>query len=1029
MKRLKKILILLLIIAMLLPYSSTVIAFSNEISNDLLNKKEESDNTLTNSTEKVEIENNIINDVITNDTQNEILNELVENVTNNITNEKTENVVIDENTVNENEIDNSISNTVTNTLENNITNDITDENTDIDKELIDLESEPKELRIEYQTHIQNIGWQDKVYNGMMSGTSNRSLRVEAIKLKLRGENIEGSVQYSAHIQNIGWQEPVYDGMMSGTDGRSLRLEAIKINLNGKIAEEYDIYYRVHVQNFGWLDWAKNGEESGSAGYEFRLEAIEVKLVKKGDAAPGKTENKYKVKEPTVTYSTHVQNKGWLQYVQNGQTSGTNGQSLRLEGIKIKLSNQNEVGNIEYSAHVQNRGWQEFKKNDQIAGSLGESLRLEAIKIRLTDILAEKYDIYYRVHSQNIGWLDWAKNGEEAGTVGYGFRLEAIQIVLVKKDSPAPGPTKLPFRKLYKGVILVDTPLVMQEFTSPNKDETKKSMLNLKGWAISTDDTAYLEVQIDGRKILEKIARYQRPDVNNNTFKGWEEAMKMTSKSGFEENIDISSLDEGIHTITVIQKNRYNEITCKKDVTINVKKPRYKGHMLFDKPAVNQNIVIENNKDTQFEVNGWAISEDSKATVRLYINNQLWISDVTRYNRSHNVNNNTLPNCEAEIAATKDAGFVSILTFNKDMLPGKYTIKVEQVSRYGHIIASIEREINLINNNYMYTGRIHIDSPTNNRIVIKERNDSFKIRGWAISNDSKAKVEIYINDRLFDSNACREYRADVNMNTLPNNQKELEQTALSGFTTSDLPINVLGLPSDIYTIKVRMIDRNGRIIQEASTKIRVVDKNTKGIDVSTHNGDIDWNQVVNNGFTFAILRIGYGKNSNQKDKQFENNYKKAKELGLSVGVYLYSYAMDPDGAEAEANNCLNWLNGRPIDLPVYFDLENTTAGYPQHTLSRETQTNMVIRFCDKIQSHGYKAGVYASKSWMLDHLDMSRIEDRYAIWVAHYTEGTAKVMEPSYNPIQTNYQGKYNMWQYTDNGNIGGKKFDFNIFYY
>lgn len=67
--------------------------------------------------------------------------------------------------------------------------------------------------------------------------------------------------------------------------------------------------------------------------------------------------------------------------------------------------------------------------------------------------------------------------------------------------------------------------------------------------------------------------------------------------------------------------------------------------------------------------------------------------------------------------------------------------------------------------------------------------------------------------------------------------------------------------------------------------------------------------------------------------------------------------------------------------------------------------------------------------MLDHLDMSRIEDRYAIWVAHYTEGTAKVMEPSYNPIQTNYQGKYNMWQYTDNGNIGGKKFDFNIFYY
>ena len=68
--------------------------------------------------------------------------------------------------------------------------------------------------------------------------------------------------------------------MAGTEGKSLRLEAIRIKLTGEIANYYDIYYRVHSQEFGWLGWAKNGEASGTEGYAYRLEAIEIKLVKK-----------------------------------------------------------------------------------------------------------------------------------------------------------------------------------------------------------------------------------------------------------------------------------------------------------------------------------------------------------------------------------------------------------------------------------------------------------------------------------------------------------------------------------------------------------------------------------------------------------------------------------------------------------------------------------------------------------------------------------------------------------------------------
>ena len=83
--------------------------------------------------------------------------------------------------------------------------------------------------------------------------------------------------------------------MSGTSGKSLRLEAIKIRLTGEMAKKYDIYYRVHCQNIGWMGWAKNGESAGTAGYSYRLEGINIMLVEKGNAAPGSTANHFQQK--------------------------------------------------------------------------------------------------------------------------------------------------------------------------------------------------------------------------------------------------------------------------------------------------------------------------------------------------------------------------------------------------------------------------------------------------------------------------------------------------------------------------------------------------------------------------------------------------------------------------------------------------------------------------------------------------------------------------------------------------------------
>ena len=151
-----------------------------------------------------------------------------------------------------------------------------------------------------------------------------------------------------------------------------------------------------------------------------------------------------VKTPSVNYTTHVQNIGWQAYVKDGAMAGTSGKSLRLEGIKIKLTNTPVAGGIQYRTHVQNIGWQDWVSNDMMAGTSGRSLRLEAIQIKLTGEMVNKYDIYYRVHAQEFGWLGWAKNGASAGTQGHSYRLEAIEIKLVAKGKTGPTSTVAAF---------------------------------------------------------------------------------------------------------------------------------------------------------------------------------------------------------------------------------------------------------------------------------------------------------------------------------------------------------------------------------------------------------------------------------------------------------------------------------------------------------------------------------------------------------------------------------------------------------
>ena len=144
----------------------------------------------------------------------------------------------------------------------------------------------KPAGVSYSAHVQRIGWQAAVADGENAGTSGKSLRLEALRVKLSGDVSKGdSIIYQAHVQHIGWQNAVADGAYAGTLGKSLRIEALCVTLSG--LDGCSVRYRVHVQNFGWQDWAvtKNGTDiaaadySGTQGKSLRVEAVEIEIVK------------------------------------------------------------------------------------------------------------------------------------------------------------------------------------------------------------------------------------------------------------------------------------------------------------------------------------------------------------------------------------------------------------------------------------------------------------------------------------------------------------------------------------------------------------------------------------------------------------------------------------------------------------------------------------------------------------------------------------------------------------------------------
>lgn len=178
----------------------------------------------------------------------------------------------------------------------------------------------------------------------------------------------------------------------------------------------------------------------------------------------------------------------------------------------------------------------------------------------------------------------------------------------------------------------------------------------------------------------------------------------------------------------------------------------------------------------------------------------------------------------------------------------------------------------------------------------------------------------------------------------------------------------------------------------------------GIDVSQHNGNINWD-IVKGQIDFAILRLGWigNKNNHTIDTTFERNYNECKRLGIPVGVYVYCYSNNEDTARSGAEWTVNQLNGKNLELPVYIDMEDDTI----KGKGKDILTNICIAFNTVIEQSGRWAGVYANRNWFDNYLHKDIIKGKYTTWIATYTSGTDK------------YKGEYDVWQNSSSGSVNG----------
>lgn len=212
-----------------------------------------------------------------------------------------------------------------------------------------------------------------------------------------------------------------------------------------------------------------------------------------------------------------------------------------------------------------------------------------------------------------------------------------------------------------------------------------------------------------------------------------------------------------------------------------------------------------------------------------------------------------------------------------------------------------------------------------------------------------------------------------------------------------------IPLNDFNLEKLKNDKNGYMCYEDDRyKSRLI------IDVSSHNGDINWEKVKEAGIKGAMIRVGYrgyGDATIVEDDCFQKNIAGAKDAGLKVGVYFFSQATTPEEAIEEAEYVTKKIWGRGVTLPVAFDMEPFMGNERFINHDIKSKTEMADAFLKVISKFGYEPILYGNPTWLTNDVDISKLTE-YPVWLAHYT-------------FSTEWPYAFRMWQFTSQGRVSG----------
>ena len=525
---------------------------------------------------------------------------------------------------------------------------------------------------------------------------------------------------------------------------------------------------------------------------------------------------------------------------------------------------------------------------------------------------------------------------------------------------------------------------------PSTSQIDTDILEIDGWALSTCSDRTIQIIFDGEVQKIDIPTRERPDVLN-AIPGYGGA-ETNIEPGFKASLDLTNIEDGAHTLIIKILASNGETLAEETRILNIHK--YPTYLNIDFPI---NYV----GSTQLEINGWVMSNYKDKIIEIKVDGVA--QEVVTRERPDVIN---AIEGYGGIERNPKPGF-KVLMDVSDFEDGIHTMSVRILTKEGNILAEEIRNFTLVK----YPTMIYIDTPSQGHITGR---DTINLSGWIMSAYDDVTLKIYLNDVQIEEEITRRARPDV-VNSVEG-YGDITTNPTPGF---GIELLLTSYPEGNYTFRVVAEKEDGTELSSTTVNFSINRTILRGIDISEHQGNIDWEKVKNE-VDFVIIRCGYGVDDvTQDDRYFLQNIEACKRLGIPYGIYIYSYAVNTDKAISEAQHVRRLLTQAgdytTPEFGIWFDMEGDSYK-AQYNVSNETYRAIAHTFVSEMNKYGYdNIGIYANLNWWTTILNDTSL-DKYPKWVAQYNS-------------QCDYEKDYIMWQYTSKGAVNGISGNVDMNYY